>query len=123
MDLTGWPVWSEWETAGAVADTAQTALETRISIGKSSKPFGEVSADEADDQGAKLKGLAGFGPTMRARPVGMAWTELAKLMREADAATVSELDPGVVNDYARKLWVVHSSESLMQDPKEPKGGA
>lgn len=98
---------------------SKTALETRISIGKSSKPFGEVTAAEADEQGTKLKGLAGFGPTMRARPVGMAWTELAKLMREADAATVSDLDAEVVNDFAMRLWVVQSSESLMQDPKEP----
>ena len=101
----------------------KTALETRISIGKSSKPFAEVTAQDADDQGAKLKGLAGFGPTMRARPVGMAWTELAKLMREAGAATVSDLDDAVVADYAEKLWVVQSSASLMQDPKEPEDGA
>ena len=55
--------------------------------------------------------------------MGMAWTELAKLMREAGAATVSELDDAVVADYAEKLWVVQSSASLMQDPKEPEDGA
>ena len=82
-----------------------------------------MTPEDAEAQGAKLKGLAGFGPTMRARPVGMAWSELAKLMREGGAGTVSELEPGVVSEFAEKLWVVHSSKSLMQDPKEPEGGA
>ena len=104
-----------------MATDPATALETRISIGKVSKPFGEVTSEEAEGQGAKLKGLAGFGPTMRARPVGMAWSELAKLMRDSGASTVADLEPDVITDFARRLWVVHSTESLMQDPKEPDG--
>ncbi|MDP9189740.1 MAG: hypothetical protein M3O25_10870 [Actinomycetota bacterium] len=97
----------------------ENALGTRLSIGDGSKEFGQVTPGEAEEQGAKLKGLAGFGPTMRVRPVGMAWSELAKLMKEKDAATVSELDEATVGEFAKRLWVVQPGGSMMQDPKGP----
>lgn len=98
----------------------EAALEARISIGGASKAFGEVTSAEAEEQGARLKELAGFGPTMRVRPVAQAWAELAKLIAERDAARVSELDAATVTEFARRLWVVQPEGSLMQDPKDPE---
>ncbi|CAN5444965.1 hypothetical protein BH20ACT15_BH20ACT15_14870 [soil metagenome] len=95
------------------------ALEAKVYDGEAYRAFGEMSAADAEGRAAELKGLMGFGPTMRVRPVAMAWGELAKLMCEREAATVSERDGETGTDYARKLWSVQPSKGLMQDPKEP----
>lgn len=102
----------------AIGSPADSALTTRLSIAGGTKAFGEVTPEEARAQGEKLKALTGFGPTMRVRPVAHAWSELAELMVERDAAGVSDLDAATVADFARRLWVVPSGESLMQDPKD-----
>ena len=84
---------------------------------KSYRPFGEFSAEDADGRAAELREAAGFGPTMRVRPVAQGWRELADLMREREAATVSDLDAATVAEFAERLWVVQPGGSLMQDPK------
>ena len=94
-----------------------SALATKVYDGESYRPFGELSAEDADGRAAELREATGFGPTMRVRPVAMGWRELAKLMRERGAATVSELDDATVADFAERLWVVQPGGGLMQDPK------
>ena len=105
-----------------------SALEAKVYDGESYRPFGELSAEDADGRATELRDATGFGPTMRVRPVAQGWGELAKLMREREAATVSELDDDTVADFAERLWVVQPGGSLMQDPKpeppeDPDGGA
>lgn len=99
---------------------AAAALEQKVHDGESYRPFGQLTAEDADGRAVELRKVAGFGPTMRVRPVAQGWGELAKLMRERGAATISELDEETVIDYAERLWVVQKGGSLMQDPKQPE---
>jgi hypothetical protein len=102
-----------------VSEKPAQPLEAKVFDGESYRPFGELTATDAEGRAAELRSLAGFGPTMRVRPVAMAWGELAKLMGERGAATVSDLDAETVAEYARKLWVTQPAGGIMQDPKEP----
>jgi hypothetical protein len=78
-----------------------------------------MTATDADGRAAALGEAAGFGPTTRVRPVARAWGELAALLREREAATVSELGAETVVDFAERLWVIPKQGSLMQDPTDP----
>ena len=106
----------EWDNRVVTRHSA-TALATKVYDGRSYRPFGEFSAGDADGRAAELRQATGFGPTMRVRPVAMAWRELAECMRERKAVTVSDLDAATVAEFAERLWVVQPGSSLMQDPK------
>ena len=107
----------------AVSRASTSALAAKVYDGESYRPFGELSAEDADGRAAELRDATGFGPTMRVRPVAQGWRELAALMREREAATVSELDDATIAEFAQRLWVVQPGSSLMQDPKpEPPAG-
>jgi hypothetical protein len=99
---------------------AAAALEQKVYDGESYRPFGQFTPEDADARAVELREVAGFGPTMRVRPVAQGWGELAKLMRERGAAAISELDGETVVDYAERLWVVQKGGSIMQDPKQPE---
>ena len=45
--------------------------------------------------------------------VALAWSELARLMEDAGAGTVADLDPELVSARAQKLWVVPPGGSLL----------
>jgi hypothetical protein len=108
------------EYPGVEAKVA-AALEQKVYDGESYRPFGQLTAEDADGRAAELREVAGFGPTMRVRPVAQGWGELAKLMREQGAATIAQLDGETVIDYAQRLWVIQPGGSLMQDPpKQPE---
>lgn len=102
-----------------MSEESTRALEAEVYDGEGYRPFGELTEEDARGRAAELKSLMGFGPTMRVRPVAMAWVELAKLMGERDAATVADLDEPTITDYARKLWIVQPSGGIMRDPPEP----
>lgn len=104
-----------------MSEESSRALEAKVYDGEAYRPFGQMTAEDAQGRAAELKSLMGFGPTMRVRPVAMAWVELTKLMAERGAATVADLDEQTVVDYARKLWIVQPSGGIMQDPKDPGG--
>ena len=69
------------------------------------RPFGELTVDDATAHADELRAAVGWGPTARIAPVAMAWRELAMALRSSNAATVAELDPGVVVELAPKLWI------------------
>jgi hypothetical protein len=43
----------------------------------------------------------------------MAWSEFARLMEEAGAETVADLEPDAVSERAQKLWIVPPGGSLL----------
>ena len=88
-------------------------LAEHVFSGGRSKPFAELTADEVRARAAELKGVTGWGPTARVASVAMAWGELSRLMEQANAATVGDLDPNAVAERAEKLWVVPPGGSLL----------
>jgi hypothetical protein len=90
-----------------------SVLEEMIFAGGRNKPFGEMTADEVKARAAELKSTTGWGPTARVAAVATAWAELARLMDEAGARTVGELDPDDVDARAQRLWVVPPGGSLL----------
>ena len=99
-------------TARAKPDP-ETVLAEPVFGGGRSKPFAEMTADEVRSRAAELKAATGWGPTARVAGVAMAWGELARLMHEAGARTVADLDRDAVAERAEKLWVVPPGGSLL----------
>jgi hypothetical protein len=77
------------------------------------KPFGEFTLDDVKARAAELSAAVGWGPTARVAGVARGWSELARAMSEAGAATVAELGVPEAEAYARKLWVVPPGGSLL----------
>ena len=80
-------------------------LEQQVYIRGASRPFAELTNDDARSRADELRAAVGWGPTARVAPVAQAWRELAIAMDGAGAATVGELDPEVLVRLAPKLWV------------------
>lgn len=93
--------------------TPDGILGERIYAGGRSKPFGEMTAEEVRARADELRTVTGWGPTAKVASVAMAWGELARLMQEAGAETVAELDPQAVAERAERLWVVPPGGSLL----------
>jgi hypothetical protein len=88
-------------------------LQQRVFIRGASRPFGELTLDDARARADELRAATGWGPTARVAPVAMAWRELALAMERAAAATVGELSSDVVVELAPKLWVVPPGGTLL----------
>ncbi len=84
------------------------ALQQTVFIRGENRPFGELTLADARTRADELKAATGWGPTMRVAPVARAWRELTMKMEHAGAGTVAELDPDVIGELARKLWVGQS---------------
>src|SRR3954451_11373910 len=85
--------------------TMEDVFGRPVSVGKTSKPFGELTRDEVQARATELGEAVGWGPTAKVRPVADAWKNLAAAMAEQDAATVSALGDTAA-DMAQALWVV-----------------
>jgi hypothetical protein len=90
------------ETSPAAAQV----LSQQVFARGASRPFAELTLEDALARAAELRAATGWGPTARVAPVAHAWARLANEMRSAGATTVGELDPGVVVELAPRLWVV-----------------
>ena len=99
-------------TARANPDLS-TILAEPVFAGGRSKPFGELTAAEVRARADELKAATGWGPTAKVGSVAMAWSELARLMEDANATTVANLDPIAVSERAEKLWIVPPGGSLL----------
>lgn len=88
-------------------------LAERVFAGGRSKPFAEVTVDEVKARADELRAATGWGPTAKVAGVARAWGELARLMDEAHAQTVADLDPEAVAQRAERLWVVPPGGSLL----------
>jgi hypothetical protein len=77
------------------------------------KPFGRFTLADAQARAAELRAATGWGPTTRVAAVARGWSELARAMQAAGAATVAELDHELAGEFARRLWVVPPGGSLL----------
>ncbi len=77
------------------------------------KPFGEFTRADVDARAAELTAATGWGPTARIAGVARGWSELGRVMRAGGAVTVGDLDPVQAGEFARRLWVVPPSGSLL----------
>jgi hypothetical protein len=90
-----------------------TVLAEPVFGGGRSKPFAELTADEVRSRAAELKAATGWGPTAKVAGVARAWSEFARVMETAGAATVGELDRELVSEHAERLWVVPPGGSFL----------
>jgi hypothetical protein len=88
-------------------------LAEPVFAGGRSKPFREMTRDEVAARAAELKEATGWGPTARVAGVARAWGEFARLMQDAGAGTVADMDRNAVAERAEKLWVVPPGGSLL----------
>jgi hypothetical protein len=88
-------------------------LATTIYIRGANRPFGSLTAEDVRARADELKAATGWGPTARVAPVALAWREMSMAMTTAGAATVGELDPGLVEGLVQRLWVVPPGGSLL----------
>ncbi len=99
-------------SARATPDAARVLAE-RVFAGGRSKPFAEVTAEEVRARADELRAATGWGPTAKVAGVASAWAELGRLMNDAQAQTVADLDPEAVAQRAERLWVVPPGGSLL----------
>jgi hypothetical protein len=104
-----------------VSERSDEALASKIYNGSEYVPFGEMTAEAARERYTALKEATGFGPTMRVRPVAEGWRTLAIELEESGAATVAQLTPEQIEDYAQKVWVIQPSGGFLSDPKGSAG--
>ena len=88
-------------------------LRRTVFLDGENKPFGEFTLEDARSRASELKAATGWGPTARVASVARGWSELAREMEGAGAATVADLDPGTAADFAARLWVVPPGGSLL----------
>jgi hypothetical protein len=88
-------------------------LATRVAFGGSERPFGELRAEEVEARAAELGEATGFGHRSRVGAVAAAWKELAALMRERGAETVTDLSGTEIAERAERLWIVPPGGSLL----------
>ena len=99
-------------TARAKPDP-DTVLAEPVFGGGRSKPFAEMTVEEVRSRAEELRAATGWGPTARVASVAMAWAAFARVMEEAGAATVADVDREAVADHAEKLWIVPPGGSLL----------
>lgn len=92
---------------------SETPLGVPVFCDGAYKPFGEITVADARLRSEELGEAGSWGPLAKVAGVAQAWRELAVEMREADAASVGELEREVVLGYARRLWVVPPRGSLL----------
>ncbi len=85
--------------------SVQGILEAQVFVGGANRGFGSLTAEDARGHADELRAAVGWGPTARVAPVAQAWRELSLTLDRAGAATVADLEPGVVLELAPRLWV------------------
>lgn len=90
-----------------------SVLETQVYAADGYKPFGEFTVGDVEARASELKQVTGWGPTAKVAGVARAWSELARAMRKAGAATVAELGEPDASEFAGRLWVTPPGGSLL----------
>jgi hypothetical protein len=98
---------------GPVVSDADALARLVSAEGGGDKPFGEFTIADVEARARELADVTGWGPTARVASVARAWSELARVMADAGAGTVAELDRAVSDEYARRAWVVPPGGSLL----------
>jgi len=95
-----------------VSDEARV-LGRPVHTAAGEKPFGALTLADVRARASELAAAGGWGPTARVIPVARAWSDLARAMDDAGAATVGDLPDGVASDLGRRAWVVPPGGSLL----------
>jgi len=88
-------------------------LERPVHARDGDKPFGRFTVADVQALADELAAASGWGPTVRVAGVARGWSELARVMARAGAATVADLDRETASGFARRLWVVPPGGSLL----------
>jgi hypothetical protein len=93
--------------------SAEDVLRRPVHTESGNKAFGELTVADVEARAGELRAATGWGPTAKIASVARAWSELARAMKHAGAATVGELEPEDASARARALWVVPPRGSLL----------
>lgn len=88
-------------------------IKREVFIRGASRPFGELTLNDARERAEELRAATGWGPTVRVAPVAHAWRELAMAMERSGSAHVGELQAEVVIELAQRLWIVLPGGPMM----------
>ena len=116
LQVVNWEAVERRYGEAPVPDVSEV-LERLVSVCGSEHRFGDVTLDEARAHAAELKGLAGWGPMAKVGAVARGWGDLALQMQKHNATTVAELDPGIVENAAKALWIILPGRAMV----EPEG--
>jgi len=116
LNVVDWEVVEQRFVAAPVPDVSGL-LQRLVSVCGTEHRFGEVTLDEARAHSAELKSLAGWGPLAKIGAIARGWSDLALQMQKHKVNTVAELDPGIVEQAARTLWIILPGRSMV----EPQG--
>jgi Fe-Mn family superoxide dismutase len=112
LNVVNWEV-VEQRFGGAPVPDVSGLLERLVSVCGSEHRFGEVTIEEARAHSAELKALAGWGPMAKVGAVARGWGDLAVQMQKHNVTTVAELDPGIVENAAKALWIILPGRSMV----------
>jgi hypothetical protein len=88
-------------------------LERGVFIRGADRPFGDLTLEDVRGRADELRGVTGWGPTVRVMPVAHAWRELSMAMEHGGCARVRDLPAEGLTELAEKLWVTLPGGSLM----------
>ena len=111
MNVIDWATVEE-RFAEAPQPDVSGILECSVSIAGATKAFGTVTLDDARTQAAEMKALVGWGPTAKVSSVARGWSDLAANLQKRGAATVAELEPGMVETMAKEVWVIPPGRAM-----------
>ncbi len=90
------------------------ALASKVDIGGSGIPFGDVTVENAQVQAERLSDVGTWGPLQRVAKVAYAWKLLIAEMERAEATAVRDLEPETILTYAERLWVIPPPEGMVE---------
>ena len=90
------------------------ALESKVDVGGTGTPFGDLTAENARAQGQRLADVGTWGPLQRVAKVAYAWKLLAAQMERDELATVRDLPPADLVEHAERLWVIPPPEGMVE---------
>jgi Fe-Mn family superoxide dismutase len=112
FNVIDWDVVAARYAAAPVPDVSEI-LERTVSISGKMVAFGAIDLDAARTQSAELGALAGWGPMAKVGSIARAWGELAKNLEGRGAATVADLEPGMIKKTAIDLWVIPPERGMI----------
>lgn len=92
----------------------EEALTSKVDVGGTGVPFGDLTAEDAKAQGQRLTDVGTWGPLQRVAKVAHAWKLLAAQMERDDATTVRDLPPADVIEHAARVWVIPPPDGMVE---------
>jgi Fe-Mn family superoxide dismutase len=112
LKLVNWDIVEQRYTDAPVPEVADILLR-QVTVCGAERIFGELTADDARQHSTELKALAGWGPLAKIGAIARSWGDLATTLKKREAATVADLDPGLVEKAAIELWIVPPDRSMV----------